>query len=81
MQDAKGKDAFRDKIDIEGLDHPKKVFDLTDALIRRGYGDDDIRAILGDNFKRVLGEIWSQSAPEGDPSSAERKEPDTAADE
>ena len=50
--------AFRDKIDIEGLDHPKKMYDITEALIRRGYGDDNIRAILGENFRRVLGEIW-----------------------
>lgn len=49
---------FREKIDIEGLDHPKKMFDLTEGLIRRGYSDDNIRAILGGNFKRVLGEIW-----------------------
>ena len=49
---------FRDKIDIEGLDHPKKMYDLTEALIRRGYSDDNIRAILGENFRRVLGEIW-----------------------
>jgi membrane dipeptidase len=49
---------FRDKIDIEGLDHPKKVFDLTEGLIRRGYSDENIRAILGGNFVRVLGEIW-----------------------
>lgn len=50
--------SFRDKIDIEGLDHPKKMYDLTEALIRRGYGDGDIRQILGGNFRRVLGEIW-----------------------
>lgn len=50
--------AFRDKIDIEGLDHPQKMFDLTEALIRRGYSDDNITAILGGNFRRVLGEIW-----------------------
>lgn len=50
--------SFRDKIDIEGLDHPKKMYDLTEALIRRGYSDDNIRAILGENFRRVLGEIW-----------------------
>ena len=49
---------FRDKIDIEGLDHPQKMYDLTDALIRRGYSDDNIRAVLGENFRRVLGEIW-----------------------
>ncbi len=50
--------AFRDKIDIEGIDHPKRMFDLTEALIRRGYTDEHIRGILGGNFQRVLGEIW-----------------------
>lgn len=50
--------AFRDKIDIEGVDHPRRMFDLTEALIRRGYTDDHIRGILGGNFQRVLGEIW-----------------------
>ncbi len=51
--------AFRDKIDIEGVDHPKRMFDLTEALIRRGYTDEHIRGILGGNFQRVLGEIWA----------------------
>ena len=50
--------AFRDKIDIEGIDHPKRCFDLTEGLIRRGYTDDHIRGILGGNFARVLKEIW-----------------------
>lgn len=50
--------SFRDKIDIEGLDHPKKFYDLTEALVRRGYTDDDIRLIIGGNFRRVLGDIW-----------------------
>ena len=50
--------AFRDKIDIDGVDHPKRMFDLAEALIRRGYTDDHIRGILGGNFQRVLGEIW-----------------------
>ena len=54
----KGSYAFRDKIDIEGLNHPQKMYDLTDALIRRGYSDNNIRAILGENFRRVLGQIW-----------------------
>jgi membrane dipeptidase len=49
---------FRDKIDIEGFDHPKKTFDLTEALIRRGYSDDNIGAILGGNFRRLLGATW-----------------------
>ena len=51
--------SFRDKIDIEGLDHPQKMYDLTEALIRRSYSDDNIRAVLGENFKRVLSDIWT----------------------
>jgi len=50
--------SFREKIDIEGVDHPKRMFDLTDGLIRRGYSDADIRGILGGNFRRVLARIW-----------------------
>jgi membrane dipeptidase len=50
--------AFRDKIDIEGVDHPKRVFDLTEGLIRRKYSDGEIRGVLGDNFRRVVKEIW-----------------------
>lgn len=49
---------FREKLDADGFDHPKRTFDLVDGLIRRGYSDEHIRLILGDNFKRVLGEIW-----------------------
>jgi membrane dipeptidase len=49
---------FRDKIDIEGVDHPKRVFDLTEGLVRRGYSDSEIRGVLGDNFRRVLKQIW-----------------------
>jgi len=51
--------ASRAKFDIEGVDHPKRVFDLTEGLIRRGYSDTDIRLVLGDNFRRVLKEIWT----------------------
>ena len=49
---------FRDKIDIEGVDHPQRVYDLTEGLIRRGYSEADIRGVLGDNFRRVLKGIW-----------------------
>jgi membrane dipeptidase len=50
--------AFRQKIDIEGLDHPKKMFDLAEALIRRGYSNAAIRLILGGNFVRALSGVW-----------------------
>ncbi len=55
----KGSYAFREKIDIEGLNHPKRMFDLTEALIRRKYSDAEIEVILGGNFKRVLSDIWT----------------------
>ncbi len=51
--------AFRDKIDTDGFDHPRKVYDLTAALIRRGYSDANIQAILGGNFRRLLGITWT----------------------
>ncbi len=55
----KGSYAFREKIDIEGLNHPKRMFDLAEGLIRRKYSDSDIELILGGNFKRVLTAIWT----------------------
>jgi membrane dipeptidase len=53
--------AFRDKIDTDGFDHPRKVYDLTAALIRRGYSDANIQAVLGGNFRRLLGSTWLES--------------------
>ncbi len=50
-------------ITVKGLNHPKRMFDLTEGLIRRGYRDDDIRGILGGHAVRVLGEIWPKAAP------------------
>ncbi len=50
--------AFREKDDIEGISHPRRMFDLTEGLIRRGYSDAEMHGILGGNFRRVLGKIW-----------------------
>jgi membrane dipeptidase len=60
----KGSYGFRDKLDIEGADHPKRMYDVTEGLIRRKYSDDEIRGVLGGNFKRVLSEIWGVPRPE-----------------
>ena len=51
--------AFRDKIDIEGIDHPKRMFDVAEGLVRRRYSDADITGILGGNWVRVLKEAWT----------------------
>ena len=50
--------AFRDQMDVDGVNHYKRMFDIADGLIRRGYSDADIELILGGNFRRVLGKIW-----------------------
>jgi microsomal dipeptidase-like Zn-dependent dipeptidase len=43
----------------EGVDHPKRILDLTEGLIRRKYTDREIELVLGGNFKRVSAQIWS----------------------
>src|SRR3984885_3441798 len=50
--------AFRDKIDTDGFNHPRKMYDLTAALIHRGYMAANIQAVLGGNFRRLLGSTW-----------------------
>ena len=42
-----------------------QIFDITEGLVRRNYTAIQIRLILGGNFQRALGEIWSstQAAP------------------
>jgi membrane dipeptidase len=45
--------------DIPGLDHPQRIYDLTEGLIRRGYSDGNIELILGGNFRRALSAIWN----------------------
>ena len=50
-------------ITVKGLDHPKRMFDLTEGLIRRGYSDTDIGLIIGGNAVRVLTGIWSKPVP------------------
>ena len=47
---------------VAHLDHQKRMYDLTDALIRRQYTDQQIRLILGENWRRVLTLIWTARA-------------------
>jgi len=46
-------------LDLDGYDYSRKIFDLTEGLVRRNYTGADIAAILGGNFRRALGEIWT----------------------
>jgi membrane dipeptidase len=44
-------------LEVHGLRQSQRVFDLTAGLVRRGYSDDAITAILGANFQRALAGI------------------------
>jgi membrane dipeptidase len=46
------------KLDLDGIDYAKKIYELTEGLVRRNYSSRNIELILGGNFKRVLSEMW-----------------------
>ena len=69
--------AFRDKIDTDGFDHPQKVYDLTATLLKRGYSEANVQAVLGGNFRRLLGNTWlepKRTPPGRSPSAPEAKD-------
>jgi membrane dipeptidase len=43
---------------VDGLNHPKRVFDLTEAMVQRKHSDENIRLVLGGSFARVLSAVW-----------------------
>jgi len=43
---------------VAGLEGPNRMYELTAALVRRGYTDDQVRLVLGGNWARVLKEVW-----------------------
>ena len=47
---------------VQGMQGPTRMYELTAALVRRGYTDEQIRLVIGGNWARVLGQIWGQSA-------------------
>ncbi len=60
--DLDGRDLHRTprrKNDLDGVDYARKVFDLTEGLLRRKYSQRNIELILGGNFQRALVEIWT----------------------
>jgi membrane dipeptidase len=44
---------------IPDLNTPRKMELIADALLKRGHKSGVVERILGNNFKRVLGEIWT----------------------
>jgi membrane dipeptidase len=54
---------IRPRYNVLGLQHARRVFELTEGLIRRGYTNQHIELVLGGNFQRALGAIWER--PQG----------------
>ncbi len=50
------------RFDLDGIDYGKKIYALTDGLVRRNYSSRDIELILGGNFERALSDIWNSPA-------------------
>jgi len=50
--------AIRPRYRVEGMEPARRVFELTDGLLRRGYSPAAVEGILGGNFRRALAEIW-----------------------
>jgi membrane dipeptidase len=46
-------------VGVEGIDHPRRTYDIVEGFIRRNYSDDSIRMILGGNFVRAMDGIFS----------------------
>ncbi len=62
--DLDGRDAHPNltrKNDLDGIDYARKVFDLTEGLLRRSYSPANVELILGGNFQRALSDIWTPS--------------------
>jgi membrane dipeptidase len=51
---------IRPRYNVLGLKHPRRVFELAEGLIRRGYTNQHIELVLGGNFQRALGAIWEK---------------------
>ena len=47
------------RYDLDRIDYAKKIYDLTEGLVRRAYSDRNIELILGGNFARALTEAWA----------------------
>lgn len=41
-----------------GVETPDKLGNLTDAMVRRGYSESDIRKVLGLNLVRIYEDVW-----------------------
>lgn len=53
------RDIAKKRNDLDGVNYARKIFDLTEGLVRRRYSNSHIELILGGNFQRALSQIWA----------------------
>jgi membrane dipeptidase len=46
-------------VHVDGMNHPKRIFDLVEAMTKRRHSDETIRLVLGGNFIRAVGASWA----------------------
>jgi membrane dipeptidase len=46
----------------EGIASVDDYPNVTEGLVRRGYGENDIRGILGENWLRIFAQVWDREA-------------------
>jgi membrane dipeptidase len=47
------------RFDLDDIDYSRKIYDLTEGLLRRKYSNQNIELILGGNFERALTAAWT----------------------
>lgn len=47
-------------VHVDGMNHPKRLFDLTEAMVRRRHSDANIQAVLGGNAVRAITASWAR---------------------
>lgn len=46
-------------VHVDGMNHPKRIFDIVETMVRRRHSDDTIRLVLGGNFVRAVTASWA----------------------
>jgi membrane dipeptidase len=50
---------FEEVAFVDGIENPAEEFhNITRWLVKHGYSDADIAAVLGENIMRVLAQVW-----------------------
>jgi membrane dipeptidase len=45
-------------VHVDGMNHPKRVFDVVETMVRRRHSDETIRLVIGGNFVRAVSASW-----------------------